>query len=378
MELRRCEKAGIDLPIIGFGSMRMHGDDFEHWASIVREALEAGFTYIDAGNNYNTFTNEIKVGMGLKGFPREKVILSTKCMGRQYPKADDARRAIDESMKKLDVDYLDFYQMWSLSLREFTETSGVKGGTLDGIRKAMDEGLIRHLGITCHDKPENMITLLRTGEFEAITLQYNLLDRRNEAVIAEAGHLGIGVVVMGPLKGGLLASDSPLVREVMGDPSTSLGAGGMQSTEEAAFRFILSNPNVTCAISGMLTPEEIRKDKVIAERFRPFTAEERDRAEAGLAKLETEADKLCTGCRYCMPCPEGVGISEIFRLANAARIYGLTKGARHDYALFSVDWPYENYKDVSHCTACGECLDKCPQNIDIPDELKKAHDILKS
>jgi len=369
MELRRCEKAGVDLPIIGFGSMRMHGDDFEHWASIVREALEAGFTTIDAGNNYNTFTNEIKVGMGMKGFPREKVILSTKCMGRQHPTADDARRAIDESMKKLDVEYLDFYQMWSLSLKEFTETSGVKGGTLDGIRKAMDEGLIRHLGLTCHDKPENMITLLRTGEFETITLQYNLLDRRNEAVIAEAGRLGIGVVVMGPLKGGILACESPLVRDVMGE--------GVESTEEAAFRFVLSNPNVTCAISGMLTSEEIQKDKAIAERFRPFTAAERERADAGLAKLETEADKLCTGCRYCMPCPEGVGIHEVFRLANAARIYGLVEGSRHDYALFNVDWPYEQWQNATHCTECGACLEKCPQKIDIPEELKKAHEVLK-
>ncbi len=369
MQKRRCGKTGVELPIIGFGSMRMHGDDFDHWASIVREAMEAGFTYIDAGNNYNAHTNEIKVGMGIKGFPREKVILSTKCMGRQHPTASEVRRAIDESMKKLDVDTLDFYQMWSLSLKEFTEVSGVKGGTLEGIRKAMDDRAIRHLGFTCHDKPENAIELLRTGEFEAITLQYNLLDRRNEAVIAEAGRLGIGVIVMGPLKGGLLASDSPLVREVMGE--------GTASTEEAALRFILSNPNVTCAISGMLTSEEIQKDKAIAERFRPFTREERDRAETGLAKLQTEADKLCTGCRYCMPCEEGVGIHEVFRLANAARIYGLTDGAKHDYALFQVDWPYENYKDASHCTECGECLEKCPQKIDIPEELKKAHRILK-
>ncbi|HUW56457.1 MAG TPA: aldo/keto reductase [Planctomycetota bacterium] len=369
MEHRRCGRTRVKLPIIGFGSMRMHGDDFEHWASIVREAMEAGFTYIDAGNNYNAHTNEIKVGMGIKGFPRDKVVLSTKCMGRQHPTADDARRAIDDSMKKLDVDYLDFYQMWSLSVKEFTGTSGIKGGTLDGIRKAMDEGLIRHLGLTCHDKPENAIELLRTGEFEAITLQYNLLDRRNEEVVAEAGRLGIGVVVMGPLKGGILACDSPLVREVMGDD--------IESTEEAAFRFVLSNPNVTCAISGMLTSEEIQKDRRIAERFRPFTAAERDRADAALAGLKLDADKLCTGCRYCMPCPEGVGISEVFRLANAARIYGLVDGARHDYALFDVDWPYENWKDASHCTECGECLDKCPQKIKIPEALKEAHDILK-
>ena len=369
MLTRKCGKTNVELPIIGFGSMRMHGDDFEQWASIVHEAMEAGFTYIDAGNNYNAHTNEIKAGMGIKGFPRDKVVLSTKCMGRQYPTADDVRRAIDESMKKLDVDYLDFYQMWCLTLREWNETSGQPGGTLEGIRKAMDEGLIRHLGFTCHDKPENMIELLRTGEFEAITVQYNLLDRRNEEVIAEAGRLGVGVVVMGPLKGGILACESPPVRRVCG--------GTVESTEEAAFRFVLSNPDVTCAISGMLTSEEIQKDKQIAERFRPFTDAERTAADVALAELKLDADRLCTGCRYCMPCPEGVGISEVFRLANAARIYGLIEGAKRDYTLFDVDWPYENWKDASHCNECGECLEKCPQKINIPEELKQAHAILK-
>ena len=369
MQTRRCGKGGPELPVIGFGSMRMHGDDFEHWARIVHRAMEAGFTYIDAGNNYNTHTNEIKVGMGIKGFPREKVVLSTKCMGRQYPTADDARRAIDESMKKLDVDYLDFYQMWCVTWKEFNEFSGKKGGTLEGIRKAMDEGLIRHLGFTGHDKPANTIELLRTGEFEAVTLQYNLLDRRNEEVIAEAGRLGVGVVVMGPLKGGILACDSPLVREVMG--------GDVKSTEEAAFRFVLSNPNVTCAISGMLTPEEIAEDKRIAEAFTPFTDEERKTADEALTKLTLDSQKLCTGCRYCMPCPQDVGIHEVFRLANASRIYGLTEGSRRDYALFDVDWPYDQWKDASFCTECDECLDKCPQNINIPEELKKAHEVLR-
>ena len=152
---------------------------------------------------------------------------------------------------------------------------------------------------------------------------------------------------------------------------------GVESTEEAAFRFVLSNPNVTCAISGMLTHEEVEKDRRIAERFKPFTADERRRADDGLAKLEVECDKLCTSCRYCMPCPEGVGISEVFRLANTARIYGLAAGARRDYAIFSKDWPYDQWKDASFCTECGECTEKCPQKIAIPDELKKAHDVLK-
>ena len=90
MQMRRCGKSNVRLPIIGFGSMRMHGDDVGHWAGIVREAMLAGFTYVDAGNTYCSWTNETKIGLGIKGL-RDKVVLSTKCSGRNNPTASDVR-----------------------------------------------------------------------------------------------------------------------------------------------------------------------------------------------------------------------------------------------------------------------------------------------
>jgi hypothetical protein len=215
-----------------------------------------------------------------------------------------------------------------------------------------------------------MISLLRTGEFESVTLQYNLLDRENEPVIAEAAGLGIGVVVMGPLKGGILGFDSPVVRELM-------GGEWVVSTADAAFRFVLSNPNVTCAASAMMNSREIEENARTASTLKPLSGKERSAVDKTLRKFKKASDSLCTGCRYCMSCPQGVGISEILRLANASRIYGLRDGSRRDYALFEKDWPYDQFKDASHCTECGECREKCPQKIDIPEELKKAHEILK-
>lgn len=371
MQRRPCGKTGRDLTIIGFGAMRMHGDDIAPWARLVREAAETGFNYFETSNTYCSSTSEIKLAAGLDGFPRERVYLSTKSFPHQYPKADDVRGAIDESLKKLRTDYLDFYQMWSLTWDRFHDVATPKGGTLEGVRKAMDEGLIRHLGFTCHDTPENMIRLLRTGEFESVTLQYNLLDRTNGPVIAEAGKLGIGVIAMGPLHGGILGYDSALVREVVGGEAVG-------STAEAAFRFVLSNPDVACAVSGMMNRKEIEENRRTATRVKPLSEDETAAVEAALAKFERDSVALCTGCRYCMPCPQGVGISEIFRLANASRIYGLVDGSRRDYALFDVDWPYDQFKDASHCTDCGECLEKCPQKIRIPEELKRTHAILET
>jgi hypothetical protein len=369
MQKRRCGKTGLDFTVIGFGGMRIHGGDTKQWAALVRQAAQAGFNYFETSHRYCGSTSEAKIGEGLKGFPRDKVIISTKSSADDFLTADAVRKVIDESLGKLQVDYLDFYQLWSLPLKDFKEIAIKPGGTIEGIRKAMNEGLIRHLGFTSHDKPENMIELLRTGEFEAVTLQYNLLNRANEPVIAEAGRLGMGVIVMGPLHGGILATPTPVLERIM-------GTKGQAAAAAAAFRFVLSNPDVTCAISGMTKPEDVAANRAIAESVEPLSAADMAAVDEELKRFQTVADSLCTGCRYCMPCPQGVGIFAVLGLANASRVYGLAHGAQEEYAKFGKTWPYDGLKNATYCTECGECIGKCPQKIDIPEELKKAHKVL--
>jgi hypothetical protein len=202
-----------------------------------------------------------------------------------------------------------------------------------------------------------------------VTLQYNLLNRINEPVIEEAGRLGIGVVVMGPLHGGILGTRSKVLDDLMPGNATDAAA-------EAAFRFVLSNPHVTCAISGMMTSDDIANNKRIAESVKPLSADQMKVVDEELRKFKAASEALCTGCRYCLPCPQGVGIPVVFRLANASRIFGLIDGSRRDYAKFDKQWPFDSFKDATHCVECGLCLDKCPQNIAIIDELKKAHKAL--
>ncbi len=370
MQKRPCGRTGLDFTAISFGCMRMHSqtpEQAQEWGRFVGHVAKAGFNYFETSCGYCSGTSEIKIGQGLKGLPREKLYVSTKSFPDKTLTAEGTRQSIDESMAKLQVEYLDFYQMWCLGWKSFNDIAAKPGGPMEGVRKAMKEGLIRHLGFTCHDTPENMIKLLRTGEFESITLQYNLLDRANEPVIAEAGRLGIGVVVMGPLHGGILGYESPALNRLL----------GVSSTAEAAFRFVLSNPNVTTAVSGMMTDAEIQDNVRICRDLRPLTAAELSAVDQTLAKFESASNAMCTGCRYCMPCPKNVGISEVFRLANSARIYGLLDGSRRDYAMFGKEWPYDQYADASQCAHCDACAIKCPQKIAIPDELAKAHELLK-
>jgi len=368
MQKRPCGKTGLDFTIIGFGAMRIHGGETRPWADLVAAAADAGFNYFDTSHKYCSSTSEVKLGEGLKG-RRDKVYISTKSSADDFLTADAVRKVIDESLQKLQVDYLDFYQLWSLPLKDFNEIAIKPGGTLEGIRKAMSEGLIRHLGFTSHDTPENVIALLRTGEFESVTLQYNIINRVNEPVIAEAARLGIGVVVMGPLHGGILGTRSDVFDRLVG------GATG--AAAEAAMRFVLSNPHVTCAISGMTKMTDVDANKRTAESFRPLSKKELAAVDEELRRFKAITDALCTGCRYCMPCPQGVGIFVILTLANMARVYGLVEGARREYARFGREWPFADFKDATHCTECGQCLSKCTQKIDIPAELAKAHELLK-
>ncbi len=373
MQKRTCGRTGLELTLLNFGAMRLHGDDPEPWSALVRQAAEAGFNYFECSNSYCSGTCETKVGMGLKGFPRDQVYISTKAGAARFPTAGAIRQVLEESLRKLQTDYVDFYQFWGLDWQSYNEVAAKPGGTLEGLRQAMSEGLIRHLGFTTHDTPEGIINLLRTGEFESVTLPYNLMERANDPAIAEAGRLGIGVIVMSPLHGGLLGYDSPMLRGLLGRSSDG---SAMRSTAEAAFRFVLSNPHVTSAISGMTAAGEIAENVRTATEFAPLSTAERSAVEAGLRNLKTQSDRLCTGCRYCMPCPQGVGIAEILRLANAGRVYGLVGGSRRDYALFNKEWPFGQWKDAAACTQCGACREKCPQKLDIPAELAKAHELM--
>lgn len=369
MQTRKCGKTGLEFSVISFGGMRIGGKEIKPFAEIVAEAAKAGMNYFETSCGYCGGTSEVKIGEGLKGFPREKVYISTKCAPRDYPTADAARKVIDQSLKRLGVEYLDFYQLWDTKLAEFRDIAAKKGGTLEGVRKAMGEGLIRHLGITTHDTPEKMITLLETGEFESVTVQYNLMNRTAEPVIAFAAEKRIGVIAMGPLHGGILATKGSFVDELV-----EKAAG--ESPAEVAIRFALTNPGVTCVISGVATIADVESDARIAARLRPLTRDELAMVDARAKAFVAASGKVCTLCEYCMPCPKDICIPDVMTLANASRLLGLHEDARRQYAKYVKGWA-EAGSDGAPCVECGHCVERCPQGIDVPKELKRAHELLK-
>ncbi|MBR4940418.1 MAG: aldo/keto reductase, partial [Clostridia bacterium] len=262
---------------------------------------------------------------------------------------------------RLDTDYIDVYHFHGIN-REYFDEKVLKYGLLDEARKAIDEGLIRHISFSFHDKPEAMAYIIEKGEiFSSVLCQYNLLDRANEEAIANAAEKGLGVVIMGPVGGGRLGGVSALGEKV--------GMGSGTATPELAIRFVLGNKNVSCALSGMNDIEMLEKNVAVAEDEISLSEEDFIRVNKMINEIENFRDLYCTGCEYCLPCPKDIRIPAIFKAYNMANVYGLNDVARQQYSRIAQR--HESGTASDTCISCRACVKKCPQNLDIPELLKK-------
>lgn len=373
MQYRDFGNTGIKISLLGFGAMRLpmvniNGNDVvdeDRAIPIIHKAFELGVNYIDTAPGYCNKTSEIAVGKALKGW-RDKVYLSTK-NPIEDASGDNWRKRLENSLKKLDVGYIDFYHMWGINWQTYVERIDVPNGPMEAAKKAKDEGLIKHISFSFHDKPENMIKIIDTGNFETVLCQYNLLDRANEEAIAYARAKGLGVVIMGPVGGGRLGEPSPQIQNLL--------PGKVKSTAEMALRFVMANPNVSCALSGMSSIEMVEENAQVASLPGILTDEERNIIAQMLEENKRLADLYCTGCNYCMPCPTGVNIPLNFQIMNYHRVYGLTEYAKSQYARIGVDQNMPGGK-AEDCTECGTCMPLCPQSLDIIKQLRETAEAL--
>ena len=370
-------QTGIQLSALGFGAMRlpMAGGrvDDEKAVPLIQKAFAMGVNYVDTAPYYCEKDSERAVGLALKGW-RDKVYLSTK-----NPATDSTggkwRKHLEDSLKKLDTEFIDFYHLWGISLESFRKMD-VPGGPIDDAKKALEEGLIKHLCFSFHDKPENMLPIIDSGYFSSVLCQYNLLDRANEEAIAHAREKGLGVIIMGPVGGGRLGAPSEVVRNLLGRE--------VKSSAEMALRFVLANPDVNIALSGMSDEKMLEENVQVASIGGPLTGAEMEQVKAMLDENKRLMDLYCTGCNYCMPCPQKINIPHLFRLMNYHKVYQLTDYARQEYQKTEIpledrkeDWLKQQGLDASHCVECGACEKKCPQRLKIIDQLKETRKALE-
>ncbi len=381
MQYRTLGKTGIEASILGYGAMRLpqledKTCDLEQSVPMLRRAIDMGVNYLDTAYVYINGTSEVAVGEAVKGYDREKLYLATKIPVNEEKDgtAEAWREKFEESLRRFDTPYVDFMLFHGLMWSAFEGHVSKPGGALEAARKAQAEGIVRHICFSSHDTAENIIKLIDTGEFASMLVQYNFLDRHNEPAIAHAGEKDMGVIIMGPVAGGRLATP----KGVFVDEEGALEV----KTPELALRFVWNNPNVTVALSGMNEMVQIEENVASANRMAELSEREKAEIVRLVEKNEKLAELYCTGCGYCMPCPNGVNIPENFRYMNWYRVWGLEEDAKKAYANLSEKGAWgpwagriEGLK-AEECLQCGECEPKCPQNIPIIDQLEEVAETL--
>ena len=379
MQYRKFGKLDWEVSALGFGAMRMpitDGNpaniDKPEAIKMIRYAIDNGVNYLDTAYPYHAGQSERLVGEALKDGYREKMRLATKMPVRRVESADDLDRIFAEQLERLQESKIDFYLfhgMNAMNLRKVREFNILKWA-----EGKMAKGNIDRLGFSFHDEYDIFKEIV--DEYDNWTfcqVQYNFMD-----IDFQAGRRGVeyaagkdmGVVVMEPLRGGLLGKEPPAA---VADVWAS--APQKRSQVEWALQWVWNHPEVSLALSGMSTMEQVEQNVEYAGRSSPnnLSADEAALIDSARAAYRGRTPVPCTSCGYCMPCPNGVEIPRVFQIFNDAVMYNDPKVGRLRYRG-PMGLKPEQMAD--QCIECGECLEACPQSIPIPDWMKEVHAML--
>ncbi len=377
MKYRKFGSTDWKVSVLGFGAMRLPVIK-EDQANInepeairmIRRAFDGGVNYIDTAYLYHMGNSEKLVGKALKGGYRDKVKVATKMPARMIEKAEDFDRILDEQLAKLEIDQIDFYLLHGLSKDSWYKVRDFD--VLNWAEKQMAAGKIGRLGFSFHDEYDVFKEIVDAYDNWVLSqVLYNFMDVNEQASrkgVEYAAGKGIAVVVMEPLRGGLLTKDPP--PDVV--TATWAKAEKQRKPVEWAFQWLWDQPEVTMTLSGMSTMEQVEENLEIADRAEVniLTDAEQELIDQVRKAYRSLRPIKCTACRYCVPCPNNVDIPVVFQIYDDAMMY-------HDVKIgqFRYNGPFGLNQDqrADKCTECGECLEKCPQNIQIPEWLKKVH-----
>ncbi len=368
---------GENIKTLGFGLMRLpmlgNDVDIEQTKQMVDLFMSRGFTYFDTAYGYIDGKSEKAIKIALVDrYPRGSFQLATKLPAWAGAKtAAEAQQMFWTSLERTGAGYFDFYLLHNLG-DERTQAFDTFG-IWDFLARQKENGLIKHLGFSFHDKAAVLEDVLnKHPEMEFVQLQINYGDWESEKVESRkcyevARKHQMPIIVMEPVKGGSLANLPDTVANIFQSANKNV------SLSSWAIRFAASLEGLITVLSGMSTLDQMKDNLSFMEDFKPLDQSERQVIAKAQEALKNIPRIPCTDCRYCMKnCPQKIVISKIFGAMNNYLIYNNLSGARGNYA-----WETRDGGQGSTCIGCGQCEIACPQHIPIIDELKKAVSLLE-
>ncbi|HUS69999.1 MAG TPA: aldo/keto reductase [Anaerolineae bacterium] len=376
MQYRTFRRLDWKASALGFGAMRLptiDGDpariDEAQATRMIRFAIDQGVNYVDTAYPYHQEMSEPFLGRALQDGYRERIRLATKLPCWHVESAEDFDRYLDEQLERLQTDHIDFYLLHGLNAESWTKVRDL--GVLRWAERAIADDRFHHLGFSFHDRLEVFKEIVdASGLWQFCQIQYNFMDIEHQAGtegLEYAAAKGLAVVIMEPLRGGLLARNIPPAVQEIWD-----GAPRQRTPADWALQWVWNHPEVSVVLSGMSTMEQVEQNIASASQSGPGTLTDAELALFDRVRgMYCELARIpCTDCRYCLPCPSGVNIPSVFEIYNEAKMYGDEEAARGSYSGL------DEGQRADLCVECGDCLEKCPQQIEIPDWLARARDLL--
>ncbi len=371
MKYRTMGKLGIQTSAFGLGCMRFNGAasgdsviNEEKAISLIRRAIDGGVTYLDTAYVYLDKTSEIVLGKALKDGYRDRVTIATKMPMEYVHNREEMQALLDSELKKLQTDHIDFYLMHGINKEKWEYFKSIGAPEFfDDMKKA---GKIRYKCFSFHGPYSDFEYILNDWDWDMVQIQYNFMDIDNQAGtkgLELAGSKGIPVVIMEGLLGGRLAKAPGNVQALYDAFPVK------RSPVEWAFRWLCNHPAVSVVLSGCNEAEQIDDNLRIFDTVEPGIMDEAElRLMADVRAAYYSRTKIgCTGCRYCMPCPNGVNIPGIFSAWNNVSLYDTD--LKWDWDLRQIK---EKDQGADKCIGCGACEAACPQHLGIIDALQRA------
>ncbi len=332
----------------------------ENAIATVEQAVAVGINHLETARGYGK--SESYLGAALSGLSKDRsqLYITTKIP----PVADPSlmARYIDESLVRLQVDYLDALAIHGVNTWDHLQLVQSESGCMQAVAQAIAEGKVRAVGFSSHGPLEVILGAINTDRFDFVNLHYYYFFQRHAQAIALAHQKDLGIFIISPGdKGGRLYTPPQTLTDLC-TPFTPL---------ELTYRFLLNDARISTLSVGASNPEELAIPVSISDRDYPLTPEEKE----VFQRLEHHATVTlgttkCSQCYACLPCPAAINIPEVLRLRNLAIGYDMTDYGKYRYGMFENAGHWFAGAKASRCTECGDCLPRCPEELNIPLLLK--------